>query len=226
MPYHEFGLPDAPREGDNQALALNRSDGTVVNVGSSSLVWVLDGVVDQVNEAWALTNCRGCATQAVAFQVIIVIGHAEVVSPTNVAVAVNGDCASCVANAIAQQLVLTLETAPSPAEIDALAAVWERVEDAIRALGTVPIDETIAQLDALAGEIVQALSPSLATIGAGPTTTTTPEDGDATTTTTEPDDAGDEPAATTTTVRATTSTTEASPTTTDPPTTTTAPAGG
>jgi len=172
LPYFEFGLPEVPREDDNQALALNRTDGTVVDVGSSELVWVLDGVVDQVNEAWALTNCRGCATQAVAFQVIIVIGHAEVVSPQNRAVAVNGSCSSCVANAIAQQLVLTLDAVPSDAELEALAEIWGRVEQAIEALGTVPIDETMAALDALGTEIVEALAPSLADVGAGPTSTT------------------------------------------------------
>lgn len=224
LPYFEFGLPEVPREDDNQALALNRTDGTVVNVGSSELVWVLDGVVDQVNEAWALTNCRNCATQAVAFQVILVIGQADVVSPQNLAVAVNGNCASCVANAIAQQLVLTLDSVPSDDELEALAAVWERVEATILSLGSVPIDETMAELDALADEIVVALAPSLAGTGAGPTTATTAPDGE-TTSTTEPDDEStDEPAQTTSTTEPPTSTTtEPTTTTTESPPTTEAP---
>jgi putative peptide zinc metalloprotease protein len=214
----DFGLPQAPREDDNQSLALNRTDGTVVNVGSSELVWVLDGVVDQVNEAWALTNCRDCATQAVAFQVILVVGQADVVSPQNLAVAVNGNCASCVANAIAQQLVLTLEAVPSDAELAALAAVWERVEEAMASLGTVPIDETMAALESLGAEIVAVLAPSLAEVGAGPTTTI-PSDPDEPATTTSTSSPPDGESSTTTTVEPP-STTEPPPTT-DPPSPTT-----
>jgi putative peptide zinc metalloprotease protein len=162
MPFHAFALPDAPGDGDNQALALNRTDGTVVNVSRGSLVWVFDGVVDQVNEAWALTNCRGCATQAVAFQVILVVGQADVVSPQNRAVAVNGSCAACVANAIARQLVLTLDVVPSDEELAQLASVWERVEATLQTIGTVPVVQLLADLDALELELVDVLAPSLA----------------------------------------------------------------
>lgn len=210
LPYFEFGLPEVPREADNQSLALNRTDGTVVNVGSSELVWVLDGVVDQVNEAWALANCRGCASQAVAFQVILVIGHAEVVSPQNRAVAVNGGCASCVANAIAQQLVLSLEAMPSDAELEALEAIWARVEQTIAALGTVPVDETMAELESLGEEIAEALAPSLAVTPGGSTTTTTATTapaGEPTTTTAPGDRPEQDPAAPTSTTAPTPSTT-------------------
>jgi len=36
------------------------------------------GEGDSVDEAWALSNCRSCATQAVAFQVVLVVGTADV----------------------------------------------------------------------------------------------------------------------------------------------------
>jgi putative peptide zinc metalloprotease protein len=217
MPFHDFVLPDAPGPGDNQALALNRTDGTVVNVSRGSLVWVFDGVVDERNEAYALTNCRGCATQAVAFQVILVVGSAEVVSPTNVAVAINGDCAQCVANAVAQQLVLTLDRMPSDEELALLEATWARVVATLDAVGTVPIDQTIAELQELEAEIVEDLAPSLATAPRTPGDSASRDSTTTSTPTTEPPTTED-PATTTPTTTATTDGTTG--TTAEPPPTT------
>ena len=109
-----FELPDAPGEGDNQALAVNTGDGTVVYDVAVALVWVKDGeVADNRNEAYALASCTSCKTVAVAFQVVLVIGQSDAVAPFNVAVAANGGCVKCVTTALAVQLVVTLREMPS-----------------------------------------------------------------------------------------------------------------
>jgi putative peptide zinc metalloprotease protein len=109
-----FALPEAPGEGDNQALAVNTGDGTVVYDVSVALVWVEDGeVADNRNEAYALASCANCTTVAVAFQVVLVVGQSDVVTPINAAVAANGGCLSCQTLALAVQLVLTLNEAPT-----------------------------------------------------------------------------------------------------------------
>lgn len=109
-----FTLPEAPGDGDNQALAVNDVDGSTVYDLAVALVWVKDGqVVGNRNEAYALASCRACTTVAVAFQVVLVIGQSDAVAPVNAAVAANGGCLQCVTTALAVQLVTTLREQPS-----------------------------------------------------------------------------------------------------------------
>lgn len=76
-----FALPDAPRQGDNQALAVNTADGTVVYDVAVALVWLKDGeVADNRIEAFALASCRSCRTVAVAFEVVLVLGGSDTVA--------------------------------------------------------------------------------------------------------------------------------------------------
>ncbi len=65
-----------------------------------ALVWVKRGAVaDNRNEAYALASCRSCTTVAVAFQVLLVVGHNDAVAPVNAAVAANGACVECLTTA-------------------------------------------------------------------------------------------------------------------------------
>lgn len=109
-----FTLPEAPKPGDTQALAVNDTDGSVVYDVAYALVTITDGdAVTNTNSAYALASCTDCTTVAVSFQVVLIIGQSDVVVPVNTAVAANSGCIRCVTNALAVQLVVTLKEAPS-----------------------------------------------------------------------------------------------------------------
>jgi putative peptide zinc metalloprotease protein len=121
-----FALPKAPGEGDNQALAVNDQDGSVVYDVAYALVTVKDGAAfTGTNSAYALASCTACTTVAVSFQVVLIVGQSDVIVPVNAAVAANGGCIRCVTTALAVQLVATLKEAPSEqvqAQLDAAMA--------------------------------------------------------------------------------------------------------
>ena len=147
-----FALPDAPGEGDNQALAVNDVDGSTVYDVAVALVWVRDGeVVGSRNEAYALASCRSCTTVAVAFQVVLVVGQTDAIAPVNAAVAANGDCVECVTAALAVQLVATLEKEPS-------AEVEEQIEQVLAGLdGLAGSSDVYAQVAAVEQELLRVL---------------------------------------------------------------------
>jgi hypothetical protein len=64
-------------------------------------------VVDQTNAAVAYSNCTECQTVAIAIQVLIVTAeNPDVVTPTNLAIAVNENCDTCTTMALAYQFVV------------------------------------------------------------------------------------------------------------------------
>ena len=88
-----FDQPLPPDEGDNQALAVNTTDDTVVYDLAFAMIWV-DGEqpVTNTNEAYAAASCENCAAVAVSFQVVLIVGDADTVVPANLATAVNYNC--------------------------------------------------------------------------------------------------------------------------------------
>jgi putative peptide zinc metalloprotease protein len=125
-----FKLPAAPGPGDNQALAVNATDGSVVYDVAVALVWVKDGSpVLNRNEAYALASCSYCTTVAVAFQVVLVVGQTDVVAPVNVAVALNGGCLECQTAALAVQLVVTLREIPTEDLQQQIEAAMAKLDD-------------------------------------------------------------------------------------------------
>jgi len=157
-----FDRPDAPGEGDNQALAVNTTDGTVRYDVAFALVWA-DGSsdVDNTDEAYAFASCTRCAAVAVGFQVVLVLGQANVVVPQNLSAAVNYSCVQCVAYSLAQQLVITLDGPLSDAGTAALNAVWEQVLAFGSGITDVPLDQiqsTLAGFEQQIVDIVQAES--------------------------------------------------------------------
>ncbi len=155
-----FNRPPAPEEGDNQALAVNTEDGSTVYDVAFALVWAEDGGDDalagNVNSAYALASCEGCTTVAVAFQVVLVLGHSDVV-PQNLAAAVNYSCVSCVTGALAQQLVVTLDGPLGEATADELAELWSRIADYGTTLEGRSLSEIRAQLTEFEREILALL---------------------------------------------------------------------
>jgi putative peptide zinc metalloprotease protein len=153
-----FDPPAPPGEGDNQALAVNTKDGSRVFDVALALVWVTDGgPVDNSNEAYALASCRRCETEAVAFQVVIVIGYAQVVTPLNAAVAINYLCAECSTQALALQLVTTLAAMPDAETTAELEAFWAELEQLSDDFELLPLDQVYADLVAAEATILEIL---------------------------------------------------------------------
>ena len=131
-----FDRPAAASGQDNQALAVTTEDGSVVYDVAFALVWADGGEVDTTNEAYAFASCTDCAAVAVSFQVVLILGQADVVVPQNLSAAVNYECMECVTFALASQLVVTLDgplTGESMADLDRLwaeiAAYGETIRD-------------------------------------------------------------------------------------------------
>ena len=231
-----FELPAAPGPGDNQALAVNIGDGTVVYDIAVALVWVTDGQpADNRNEAYALASCTSCTTVAVAFQVVLIVGQTDAVAPVNVAVAANGGCVRCVTTALAVQLVVTLREMPSDelkAKIEAALARLDGLEDMDDPYGQVKaVEQEILTLLVDAGLVEQqettvvSSAPATTTPSTAASTSTTAPTGSSTTTTrgsttttrststtspsTESTTAGEEPTTATTAADVTTATTAA-----------------
>jgi putative peptide zinc metalloprotease protein len=164
-----FTLPTAPKPGDTQALAVNGTDGSVVYDVAYALVTVTDGApVLNKNSAWALASCTACATVAVSFQVVLVIGQSNVIVPVNAAVAGNSGCIACVTTALAVQLVATLKQAPS-------ADVQQQLDAAMAKLGDLHgLDATslLQQVTAVETAVVTILQDNGLISGTTPSSTT------------------------------------------------------
>ncbi len=97
---------DDAKPGDNAAQAFNEKDGKSVFDLAFEVREVSNGVVDQTNSAVAYASCENCQTVAIAIQIVLVSGMANVITPTNIAVAVNEQCISCKTLALAYQFIL------------------------------------------------------------------------------------------------------------------------
>ncbi len=92
--------------GDNAAQSFNEKDGSSVFDLAFDVREVSNGVVDQTNSAVAYASCENCQTVAIAIQIVLVSGMADVVTPSNYAIAVNEECTTCQTLALAYQFVL------------------------------------------------------------------------------------------------------------------------
>jgi putative peptide zinc metalloprotease protein len=158
-----FNRPAAPGPGDNQTLAVNTKDGTTVYDVAFAMVWADGDAVLNKNEAYAFARCTDCTAVAVSFQVILIIGNANVVVPQNISAAVNYDCLRCVTAALAVQLVLTLPDAPTPAEARDLAALWEQIEafgKTVVGLSFDEIHDRLVQFEQQIADIVKKYAPA------------------------------------------------------------------
>ena len=122
-----FDKPLPPAEGDNQALAVAKDDGSVTYDLAFALVWADGDEVLNVNEAHAYASCSDCVAVAVAFQVVLIMDDAQVVVPQNLAVSANYDCYRCITAAIASQLVLSVTEEAGEEDLRALGEVWSRL---------------------------------------------------------------------------------------------------
>ncbi|GAA2733980.1 hypothetical protein GCM10009867_13080 [Pedococcus aerophilus] len=181
-----FDKPLPPGEGDNQAMAVNTTDGSSLYDVAFALVWADGDTVANANEAYALASCTGCQAVAVAFQVVVIVGDAQVIVPENVAAAVNYNCVQCVTQALATQLVVTLSGPLNAQSTAALDALWAEISAFGATIQDVPLSELQGRLSAYEQQILAILrqdpawiepepgsSPS-ATTGSTATTSTAP----------------------------------------------------
>jgi putative peptide zinc metalloprotease protein len=152
-----FDKPPAPAADGNQALAVNTRDGSVVYAVAFALVWAEDGPVDTANEAYAFASCKNCAAVAVGFQVVLVVGQANVVVPENLSAAANYNCVECLTYALASQLVVTLDGPLSDAGTTELAALWERIADFGRNIQDYPLSEIQQRLNGFKAQILDVI---------------------------------------------------------------------
>jgi putative peptide zinc metalloprotease protein len=152
-----FDPPAPPGDGDNQALAVNTEDGSTVYDVAIAIVWVTDGDVDHINEAWAVASCSSCETVAVAYQVIFVLDDAAVVTPRNIAVAANYNCQACQTTAIAGQLVVTITDPPSEEAMARLAGLTAELEALGEHIAELSLDEIYAELERIEAAILEVL---------------------------------------------------------------------
>ncbi|MDF2051402.1 hypothetical protein [Arthrobacter sp. Cr_A7] len=142
-----FDRPAAPEEDGNQALAVNTTDGSVTYSVAFALVWAEDGEpVDARNEAYAFASCSGCAAVAVGFQVVLIVGEADVIVPENLSAAANYNCLDCLTYALASQLVLTLDGPLGTGSFEQLNALWAEIAEYGRNIQNVPLSEIQARL--------------------------------------------------------------------------------
>src|SRR6476620_2883780 len=170
-----FNRPGAPGAGDNQAMAVNTTDGSTTYDVAFALVWADGTSVTNSNSAYAFASCRQCKTIAVAFQVVLMTGDAHVAIPQNISGAVNYSCVQCLTYALAQQLVLTVPGELSPTTRQRLDTLWEQIHTFATTVQDLPLDEIRTRLLAYQSQIQALVTGEQPTTtpaqGATPTTT-------------------------------------------------------
>jgi putative peptide zinc metalloprotease protein len=180
--------PASARAQDNAAVAINTKDGTSIFRVAFKIARVNKEIVDNSNAAVAWSSCIDCQAIAAAFQIVLIFSDPDVVTPSNIALAVNWECEACVAFASAYQWVLTTD---GPVHFTAegnqlLAEVRQRLHELAK-MEELTLEQLVAELEALA-EIIRTVlqnemvSPSPAP---EPTPAPAPEPPPATTETTE-----------------------------------------
>lgn len=168
------GTTPAFAQGDTTAVAINTKDGTSIFRFAFQIRRVMNDVVDQGNAAVAFASCEECQTVALSIQVLLLMGDPNVVSPENLALAMNYECTSCETLASAYQYVFTTG---GPVYFTAegnqtLADLRTRLRDLLRS--DLPIEELQAQIDLLNEELAVVLAEEL--VAAGPTDPATATD--------------------------------------------------
>lgn len=161
-----FDRPPPPGEGDNQALAVNTEDGSVLYDVTFALVWVdEDDDALNRNEAYALASCRDCRTVAVAFQVVLLVGSVDVVVPQNLSAAVNYACVECVTYALATQLVVSLPGELGADGQRALAEIWADLQEFGEGIEGIPLAELRDRLTEFENRILEVVRQESAGTG-------------------------------------------------------------
>lgn len=222
----------AGSQGDTAAVAVNTKDGASIFRLAFSVRRVVGDVVDQSNAAAAVASCIDCQTVALAFQVVLVMGDPDVVTPENLALAINTECSYCTTYAAATQLVLSTDglVRVTPEGMRRLAELRKRLQDLKDEELTVGELDAIVQAaraelrDIVATQLVPVSNETTASGATAPTagSTTTTTGSSSTSSTTQPSSTSTTRATTTSTPTSTTSSSTTSSTSTTTTSTTVA----
>lgn len=151
---------------DDAAVAVNLRDGAEVIRFSFNIRQTLSEVVDDSNAAVAYASCEDCRTIALSIQVILVLSNPDVVTPENLALAINEGCTSCETLASAYQFVLGAggHVRFTAEGRQRLAALRKELLELIRS--GLPIAELQARLDQLMDELRDILKNDLVPVNA------------------------------------------------------------
>lgn len=97
---------DEGNGGNTSAIAINTKDGSSLFRFAFGIKRVMGDVVDNGNAAVAFASCNDCRTVAISIQIVLVMSSPHVVTPTNVALAINNLCTLCETLASAYQFVI------------------------------------------------------------------------------------------------------------------------
>jgi putative peptide zinc metalloprotease protein len=95
--------------GNTTAIAINTKDGSDIFRIAFAIKRAMGDVVDSGNAAVAFANCTDCETVAVSIQVVLLMNDPSIVTPTNLAIAINQECTLCTTLASAYQVILTTD---------------------------------------------------------------------------------------------------------------------
>jgi putative peptide zinc metalloprotease protein len=162
------GLPgSASAQGDSAAVAINTKDGSSIFRLAFSVRRVTGEVVDQANAAVAYASCEECRTVAVSIQLVLVLSDPDVVTPTNLALAVNQGCTSCETLASAYQYVLGVG---GPVHFDAegnqeLASIKQALNDLVGESEGLELDQIQTEIDVLVDRLSGVVDQHLVAAG-------------------------------------------------------------
>jgi hypothetical protein len=101
---------------NNVAAVFNDTDNAFLTDGSITVDYEKHRTVDNINVAYAQSQCTACSSMAVAFELVLYDDRANNVSPENGAFAVNINCTNCFTYARAVQYALPVEHPKEVAE--------------------------------------------------------------------------------------------------------------
>jgi putative peptide zinc metalloprotease protein len=154
--------------GDTSAVAINTKDGSSIFRLAFAVRRTMDEVIDESNAAIAFASCEDCRTTAVSIQLVLVMSDPDVVSPTNIAIAINQECIACDTLASAYQYVLTTD---GPVHFDAegnqeLAAIRRSLRDLVKRSEDLDSTQIQTEVDALVEHLYEVVDGHL--VAAGP----------------------------------------------------------
>jgi putative peptide zinc metalloprotease protein len=167
-----FDRPAPPRPGDNQAMSIVTKDGGTAYDAAFALVWADGNTVLNANQAYAFASCAQCEAVAIAFQVVLVVGDANIVAPQNVAEAISYNCISCVTAALAVQLVVTIPDKLSDQAMAQLQKLWAEIMQWSKHLKGLTFAQIQAQLEKYEKQILAIVRPEL--VGVDPSASPSP----------------------------------------------------
>ena len=142
------GAVTAPAaQADNEAVAINEEDGSSIFEFAFDVRNVAGDVVDEQNTAVAYSSCESCRTIAIAIQIVIVVSDPDILTPENVAVAVNEECTLCETIAVAYQFVVGGEGLQlSEDGLEELDEIREEIAELVEDSPTLSLDELKPEL--------------------------------------------------------------------------------